>query len=76
MIYFGMAFVGMFASLFGWLASKALRTKILHGLGWSAAQADKPMTFWLGVGAYLLNATVGLFFLVMLFAAVLEPRVG
>lgn len=73
MIYFAMAFLAAFVGLFVWLATKAFRTRIAYGLGWSMAQADRPVRFWFGVAVYLLNAAVGCLFFVALLPAALNP---
>ena len=73
MIYLAMSFLAAFVSLFVWLTSKAFRTRIAYGLGWSVARADRPMCFWFGVAVYLLNAAVGGLFFVALLPAALNP---
>jgi len=73
MIYLAMGFLASFVGLFVWLASKAFRTRIAHGLGWSVAQADRPICFWFGVAVYLLNAVVGCLFFLALLPAALKP---
>ncbi|CAN5394736.1 hypothetical protein BH10PSE4_BH10PSE4_23850 [soil metagenome] len=72
MIYFAMSFLAAFVSLFVWLASKAFRTRIAYGLGWSMAEADRPLYFWFSVMVYLLNAVIGCSLFVALLPAALK----
>jgi len=63
-----------FGGLFAWLTIQAVRTKVLHGLGWRAARTDQPVLFWLGVGCYLLNFLVSMVFLLVLFVTALDSN--
>ncbi len=74
MIFFGIAFVASFAGVFAWLAIKAVRTKILSGPGWRLSRADRPVSFWLYVCAYLFVALVSLLFLLVLLTAAFDPN--
>ena len=62
MPYVALVLISLFFSLFLWLLIRALRTKVTGGIGWSVAQAKQPVLYWLCVGAWLLNAAVGLAF--------------
>lgn len=67
MIFAALTFLAAFCGLFAWLALLAFQTNTLHGLGWSATKAEKPLRYWVGVAVYLLNLAAGsMFFLIIL----------
>ena len=67
MIFAALTLLAAFCGLFAWIAVMALQTNTLHGAGWSATKAGKPLRYWVGVAVYLLNLAAGsMFFLIIL----------
>jgi hypothetical protein len=73
MIYFAMAFVTAFMSLFLAMTILAFSKRTAYGLGWSVSQANQPVLFWLCVGGYIVGLVGSLFFLLIVLAIVFDP---
>ena len=73
MIYFAIAFIVAWVSVPLTLAILAFRKGIAYGLVWSVSRANRPVVFWVCVGAYMVGVVAGLFFLLILVVAANDP---
>lgn len=66
MIYVTFAFLLLFTGFFVRETIVSLRRGAVHNRGQRYGRQDRPALFWLGIAAWILNASVGTLFTVLL----------
>ena len=74
MIYAAPLFLLIFVTFFVREISISFRRGFVTSHGWKADRAAQPIQFWFGIGAWTLNATVGLAFVVLLISLIFSGK--
>ena len=59
MIYVALIFCALFTAFFVWETKKSLDRGVVKSRGSTWARADRPLLFWSGIGAWIVNALAG-----------------
>ena len=72
MIYAALFLVLAFTAFFARLTIVSVKRGYVSNRGSIYARAERPMAFWIGIAGWVLNTTAGVFFFVVLLAAIVR----